>query len=522
MTIVALLLAMIASPSADAAGEPTLLDFHAAWCGPCQQMRPAVEQLIQKGYQVKSIDIDHSPELAERYHVTQVPTFIVVDPSGKPLARSMGAQPAAQLARLYLATKAKINPPAAPRARATSEEGDASREDEADDHDHGHDEAEDRPAPAPVNPKPWETVVRIKVHGEGSIGFGSGTIISSTPEESIILTCAHIFKLEGRQQVRPEHFPRKITIDLFDGKLVGQRPAMVHYANDSYEGEVIDYDFDRDVGLIRIRPGRRLPASRVVPATWMPKERMAMLTVGCSEGHDATAWNTMIINPSMRGLVGNSVYEAVACTNAPKQGRSGGGLFTTDGYLAGVCDFAEPRGDHGLYASPRSMHAILDRNNLMALYAPAKRRSEALLAQNPSNPERTKPPSIARAQSPDRDEPVSGTIPPPPPPEDLGIKVPRLVERGPKAVPASAMTRRDSWHASTRPAPDLADDAGSAAMTDLKLPPAADNDRFAAIPDADPAEESEEAKAAHTSRPTASKWRPVKSSPDPLTVATPP
>jgi hypothetical protein len=59
-------------------------------------------------------------------------------------------------------------------------------------------------------------------------------------------------------------------------------------------------------------------------------------------------------------------------------------------------------------------------------------------------------------------------------------------------------------------------------MTDLKLPPAADNDRFAAIPDAVPAEESEEAEAVHTSRPTASKWRPVKPSPDPLTVATPP
>ena len=41
----------------------------------------------------------------------------------------------------------------------------------------------------------------------GSIGFGSGTIIHSTPQESIILTCAHIFKLEGGRSPQPSRFP---------------------------------------------------------------------------------------------------------------------------------------------------------------------------------------------------------------------------------------------------------------------------------------------------------------------------
>ena len=36
-------------------------------------------------------------------------------------------------------------------------------------------------------------------------------------------------------------------------------------------GEAIDYDFTNDVGLIRIRPGRKLPASRVVPAPGSPR-----------------------------------------------------------------------------------------------------------------------------------------------------------------------------------------------------------------------------------------------------------
>ena len=117
------------------------------------------------------------------------------------------------------------------------------------------------------NPKPWETVVRIRVIGDRSTGFGSGTVIYSTPEESLILTCAHIFKLDGRKPTPPSQFPRRIMIDLFDGKLEGTDPAQVHFA-ESVEGKAVDYDFTLDVGLIRMRPGRQLPASRVVPASW--------------------------------------------------------------------------------------------------------------------------------------------------------------------------------------------------------------------------------------------------------------
>ena len=96
---------------------------------------------------------------------------------------------------------------------------------------------------------------------------------------------------------------------------------------------------------------------------------MEMLSLGCSEGRDATAWNTVITNPRVRGLAGNAEYEAIECRTAPKQGRTGGGLFTTDGYLAGVCNFAEPKGNHGLYATPESIYRLLDRNNLTFVYA---------------------------------------------------------------------------------------------------------------------------------------------------------
>ena len=49
----------------------------ASWCGPCRRMhRPgAVETLVRKGYPVGSIDIDHSPELRDRYQINAVPAF---------------------------------------------------------------------------------------------------------------------------------------------------------------------------------------------------------------------------------------------------------------------------------------------------------------------------------------------------------------------------------------------------------------------------------------------------------------
>ena len=204
--------------------------------------------------------------------------------------------------------------------------------------------------------------------------------------------------------MRPSEFPLQIVIDLFDGRKerLPTGAVKVHYV-ESFPGRAIDYDFNKDVGLILIRPGRQLPASRVVPAFWQPKispKPMLMLTVGCSEGEDATAWHTVIVNPRMKGfLQGQDDYEAIECEHAPKQGRSGGGLFTTDGYIAGVCNFAEPQGNHGLYATPRSIYALLDRNKLAALYAPVVGGPDTRLADN-----RQPAPSRAAGQA-DADRP---------------------------------------------------------------------------------------------------------------------
>lgn len=59
---------------------PVLVDFFAQWCGPCKMMGPLVDKLsteIDPQGKVCKLDIDESMELAMRYKVVSVPTFLL-------------------------------------------------------------------------------------------------------------------------------------------------------------------------------------------------------------------------------------------------------------------------------------------------------------------------------------------------------------------------------------------------------------------------------------------------------------
>ncbi len=60
--------------------QPTLVDFHATWCGPCKAMAPVLDQLKNElggAVRVLKIDVDKNQALANQLNVRGVPTFVL-------------------------------------------------------------------------------------------------------------------------------------------------------------------------------------------------------------------------------------------------------------------------------------------------------------------------------------------------------------------------------------------------------------------------------------------------------------
>jgi thioredoxin 2 len=78
---------------------PVLVDFWAAWCGPCRMVSPVLDRLAtERAGRIKlvKVDVDRSPRLSGRFDVQAIPTLMIID-AGKVLAKQAGAAPAEAL-----------------------------------------------------------------------------------------------------------------------------------------------------------------------------------------------------------------------------------------------------------------------------------------------------------------------------------------------------------------------------------------------------------------------------------------
>lgn len=345
MAGVALLLATLGGTP-----DGVVLDFSAAWCGPCQSMAPIVERLQRQGYAIRKVDFDSNQKLAAQYEVTHLPTFVLVI-DGQIRQRYTGPMSEADLRRMAASIPTKKDPApatnskfgsqppaiAATRPAATT---DATKT--------GPPKSDQRVVRAnddvaqnnAQEADPIAVCARIRVRLANAVDMGSGTVIHSEPGMTFILTCGHIFRGFDANS--------RIEVDLFNGS----QPQ-------TYDAKLIKADLDADIGLISLNEVAQFPVSRI--AARSTQRGHHVYSIGCGGGSAPSRLQHLVTSTD------RFQPDFVECTGVPVQGRSGGGLFTRDGEVVGVCVLADPEGRRGLYTSLRTIHRLLDSCGLMDL-----------------------------------------------------------------------------------------------------------------------------------------------------------
>ena len=435
---------------------PVLLDFTASWCKPCQQMRPAIEQLKAAGYPIQEVDYDERQDLARQYQVTSVPTFVLVA-NGRVVARQSGACSPRQLAGMFTALRAptenvaqapvkprgpilpNTNPPmlqappldppptqapvhadvragfnvaaAAPQNYQARPAGTSSMPrtapplSTAAEHSSAVAVNQSRSAPphAPARtlqgPPPQSTqfappamqappatqftaapaaspapttdadtaermamhaTVRIEVKDEGGASVATGTIIDQHGGELLVLTCGHVFKSsKGKGQILVDTFYPGGAQDI-PGQLVAWEVK------------------DRDVGLISFRPTVKPQVAKIALQKNYRKGDL-VFSIGCDHGDDPTMQMTKITSIDRYHGASN-----IEIAGQPVDGRSGGGLFTSEGELIGVCNAADPTDDEGIYAALPAIQKHLVANGMRHLVTGQPQAGR--LAAQPTSP----------------------------------------------------------------------------------------------------------------------------------------
>ena len=80
------------------AEQTVLVDFWAAWCGPCKMVAPIIDQIAEEHKEIKvcKVNVDEEASLAIEYKVMSIPTLMVFK-NGQVVNQTMGAQSKADI-----------------------------------------------------------------------------------------------------------------------------------------------------------------------------------------------------------------------------------------------------------------------------------------------------------------------------------------------------------------------------------------------------------------------------------------
>ena len=82
--------------------KPAVVDFYADWCGPCKAIAPALEEIAQEyagQLYVYKINVDESPEIANSFNITGIPTLLFIPMEGRYTVKT-GSMPKEELVKI--------------------------------------------------------------------------------------------------------------------------------------------------------------------------------------------------------------------------------------------------------------------------------------------------------------------------------------------------------------------------------------------------------------------------------------
>ena len=197
--------------------------------------------------------------------------------------------------------------------------------------------------------------VRLRIEDPDGRSCGTGTIIDARQGEALILDLwAPIPRFQGQGPHRGRSvWPRR-------PRTCSRRIDLVSILT-------------RDVGLVKIHAPGQVMVARVAPPGYRVGPGQSVITVGCNNGDDPTVQHSRVL--SVDKFMGPPNLQI---DGEPAEGRSGGGVFSSDGLVIGICNAAD-RNDHAAYcAALATIQAEMDDARLSSFYKDEPRRGRGI------------------------------------------------------------------------------------------------------------------------------------------------